>query len=67
MANTWGRLGLLYVLAKLPTKASSKSNQQLMVSFGKLFSQILAGPTSICGANFTAHLLFPWAMLTAPT
>src|SRR5664279_1085652 len=49
MENCYGRFGLLYVLVKLLTKTSEKSSQQLMLFSGKLFSQILAGPSNICG------------------
>src|SRR3954470_11074529 len=62
MANCCGLFGLLYVLVKLLTNISSKSNQQLILPAGRLFSHTLAGPSNICGTYRTAHLKFPPAI-----
>src|SRR3954470_21757132 len=62
IASCCGLFVLLYVLVKLLTNISSKSNQQLILPIGKLFSQTLAGPSNIWGTYLATHLKFPPAI-----
>src|SRR3954468_12253971 len=60
-----GRLGLQYVLLKLVTNILLNSAQPSTLFSGKLFNQILAGPSSICGIQRIVHRRFPLAICTA--